>query len=257
MVTKMVTGFESFKQWFSEYSEQYAIIGGTACDLLMSEEGMDFRATRDIDMVLIVESLTPQFGERFWSYIRDAGYEHRNKSTGEPQFYRFTNPKSRDYPYMIELFSRRADAIALSDDAVLTPLPLDHEISSLSAILLDDAYYQFLRKGKTIIDGIPILDAMHLIPFKAKAWLDLRQRKEAGAKVDSKNIRKHKNDVIRLSMLLRENDTLDLPQAIRNDMKGFLSAMREESIDLKALGIRGTSQEEITGRLLTAYILNK
>ena len=44
---------------------------------------------------------------------------------------------------------------------------------------------------------------------------------------------------------------------VRNDMKGFLSAMREESIDLKALGIRGTSQEEITGRLLTAYILNK
>lgn len=38
----MVTGFESFKRWFSEYSEQYAIIGGTACDLLMSEEGMDF-----------------------------------------------------------------------------------------------------------------------------------------------------------------------------------------------------------------------
>lgn len=144
----MVTGFESFKRWFSEYSEQYTIIGGTACDLLMSEEGMDFRATRDIDIVLIVESLTPQFGERFWSYIRDAGYEHRNKSTGEPQFYRFTNPKSRDYPYMIELFSRRADAIALSDDAVLTPLPLDHEISSLSAILLDDAYYQFLRKGE-------------------------------------------------------------------------------------------------------------
>lgn len=63
--------------------------------------------------------------------------------------------------------------------------------------------------------------------------------------------------MIRLSMLLRENDTLDLPQAIRNDMKGFLSAMREESIDLKALGIRGTSQEEITGRLLTAYLLNK
>ena len=28
MVTKMVTGFESFKRWFSEYSEQYAIIGG-------------------------------------------------------------------------------------------------------------------------------------------------------------------------------------------------------------------------------------
>ena len=52
--------------------------------------------------------------------------------------------------------------------------------------------------------------------------------------------------MIRLSMLLRENDALDLPQAIRNDMKDFLAAMREEPIDLKALGIRGTSQEEIT-----------
>ena len=82
----MVTGFESFKRWFSEYSEQYAIIGGTACDLLMSEEGMDFRATRDIDMVLIVESLTPQFGERFWSYIRDAGYEQEIKVPANRSF---------------------------------------------------------------------------------------------------------------------------------------------------------------------------
>lgn len=82
----MVTGFESFKRWFSEYSEQYAIIGGTACDLLMSEEGMDFRATRDIDMVLIVESLTPQFGERFWSYIRDAGYEQEIKVLANRSF---------------------------------------------------------------------------------------------------------------------------------------------------------------------------
>ena len=257
MVTEMVMGFESFKRWFFEYSEQYTIIGGTACDLLMSEEGMDFRATRDIDMVLIFESLTPQFGEQFWAYVRDAGYEHMNKSTGEPQFYRFTKPKSRDYPYMIELFSRRADAIVLSDDAVLTPLPLDHEISSLSAILLDDAYYQFLRSGKVMLDGVPILDALHLIPFKAKAWLDLNQRKESGAKVDSKNIRKHKNDVIRLSMLLSENDTLDLPQAIHKDMKDFLAAMSEEPIDLKALGIRGLSQTEITKRLSTVYYLNK
>lgn len=33
----MVMGVESFRQWFAEYTEQYTIIGGTACDLLMSE----------------------------------------------------------------------------------------------------------------------------------------------------------------------------------------------------------------------------
>ena len=41
----MVTGLESFRRWFAEYTDQYTIIGGTACDLLMSEDGLDFRAT--------------------------------------------------------------------------------------------------------------------------------------------------------------------------------------------------------------------
>ena len=66
----MVTGLESFRRWFTEYTDQYTIIGGTACDLLMSEDGLDFRATRDIDMVLIVESLTPEVGRGFWEYVK-------------------------------------------------------------------------------------------------------------------------------------------------------------------------------------------
>ena len=35
----MVTGIDSFKEWFKGSEEQYAIIGGTACDILMTEEG--------------------------------------------------------------------------------------------------------------------------------------------------------------------------------------------------------------------------
>lgn len=165
----MVSGIESFRQWFADYSDQYAIIGGTACALLMSEDGLDFRATKDIDMVLIIESLTPSFGARFWDYIVMAGYEHKNKSTGEPQFYRFINPRSKEYPYMIELFSRRNSAIVLPEDAGLTPLPMDDELSSLSAVLMDDDYYRFLLGGRTLLDSIPVIDAGHLIPLKANA----------------------------------------------------------------------------------------
>lgn len=33
----MVTGINSFKEQFKDMENQYAIIGGTACDLLMSE----------------------------------------------------------------------------------------------------------------------------------------------------------------------------------------------------------------------------
>ena len=60
---------------------------------------------------------------------------------------------------MIELLSGRADAIELPEDAVLTPLPLDDEISNLSAILMDADYYQFLREGKVVLNDIPVLDA--------------------------------------------------------------------------------------------------
>ena len=51
----MVTGIESFKEWFKGNESQYAIIGGTACDILMTEEGLDFRATKDIDLVLLLK----------------------------------------------------------------------------------------------------------------------------------------------------------------------------------------------------------
>ena len=50
----MVPEIDSFKEWFKGSEEQYAIIGGTACDILMTEEGLDFRATKDMDLVLII-----------------------------------------------------------------------------------------------------------------------------------------------------------------------------------------------------------
>ena len=58
---------------------------------LWRKTGFDFRATKDIDMVLIIEALTAEFGTAFWNYITEAGYEHKNKSTGETQFYRFSH----------------------------------------------------------------------------------------------------------------------------------------------------------------------
>lgn len=249
----MVKGFNSFRQWFSGYEEQYTIIGGTACDLLMTEEELEFRATKDIDLVLIVEALTAEFGNRFWQYIREAGYEHRNKSTGEPQFYRFTKPRSTEYPAMIELFSRKMDAIPLPEGAVLTPIPVDEEVSSLSAILLDEEYYQFLREGRMTLDGVPVLKAEYLIPFKAKAWLDLVARKAAGEPVDSKNIRKHKNDVFRLTALLRADTKINVSGAVYEDMQMFLEAISKETLDMKSLGMRGRSQQELIERIAGVY----
>ena len=251
----MVRGIDSFREWFRDYKEQYTIIGGTACDLLMTDEGLDFRATKDIDLVLIVEAVSAAFGKQLWDYIIAGGYEHRNKSTGESEFYRFTNPQSKDYPTMIELFTRRLDAIVLPADAVLTPLPLDDEISSLSAILLNEDYYEFLKRGRVQVSGVTILDATFLIPFKVKAWIDLSERRAAGEQVDSKNIRKHKNDVFRLTELLdRDQGHLSfLPETICTDMRTFLERMSAEDVDLKQLGIRGKTKDAILNQLTSIY----
>ena len=241
----MVNGFTTFKGQFKGYEDQYVIIGGTACDLIMESEELPFRATKDIDIVLIVESMTAEFGRRFWEYITEAGYEHLNKSSGKVQFYRFTSPKSKDYPYRIELFSRNPEFIVLSDDAILTPLPIDDEVSSLSAILLNEAYYELLKEGHTVIDGMPVLKPTCLIPFKAKAWLDLNERKNAGEHVDSKNIRKHKNDVFRLAQLLTADTKQSITPEIAEDMKSFLTAMESEDVDLKSISVRGTDKKTI------------
>lgn len=251
----MVQGIESFKEWFSGYEEHYAIIGGTACDLLMAEEGLEFRATKDIDLVLIVEAMDSLFCNRFWEYVIAAGYEHRNKSTGNPQFYRFSKPSSHDYPELIELFSRKPDTILLPENAVLSPLPMEDSISSLSAILLDADYYEFLKQGRIPVQDVTILDAVHLIPFKAKAWLDLSDRKKAGEPVDSRDIKKHKNDIFRLAQLLSHDQEKlsDLPNAIIADMQLFIEKMASDTIDLKQLGIRGQTKESVLDELLRIY----
>lgn len=249
----MVKGISSFREHFAGYEDQYVVIGGTACDLIMESENLTFRATKDIDMVLIVEAITPEFARQFWEYVKDAEYEHINKSTGAAQFYRFTNPKSMDYPYMIEIFSRNPEFVLLKDDARITPIPIDDEISSLSAILLNEEYYELLRAGMTVVDNIPVLTPACLITFKAKAWLDLSDRKAQGEHVDSTSINKHKNDVFRLAQLITEDSRYSLAQEVKDDMGAFLSQMADEDVDLKSLKVRVKDKEKILAQLRRNY----
>ena len=103
------------------------------------------------------------------------------------------------------------------------------DISSLSAILLDNDYYEFLKQGKVVVDGVTVLDAAYLIPFKAKAWMDLTDRKAAGEHVDSKNIKKHKNDVFRLTELIDPTAKIVAPQRVYADIQEFVQRMKNKA----------------------------
>jgi hypothetical protein len=56
----MVHGIKKFKEYFENHSNQYVLIGGTACDILMDDLGVLFRAAKDFDMVSFLE-LTRSF----------------------------------------------------------------------------------------------------------------------------------------------------------------------------------------------------
>lgn len=76
----MVRGLSLFKSHFFQYSKQYVLIGGTACSIVMEEVGLDFRATKDLDIVLCAKALNNDFVNVFWDFIRAGKYKNVQKS---------------------------------------------------------------------------------------------------------------------------------------------------------------------------------
>ena len=235
----MVKGIDVFQEYFQEYTDQYVLIGGAACSLSFEEQDINFgRITKDLDIVLTVEAQTKEFGERFWQFIKDGRYKNRAKSNGKPQFYRFDKPEDDRFPKMIELFSR-TDYLLKEEDG-LTPVHIDDSVSSLSAILLNEAYYQALLDGREIIMGISVLKPEWIISFKAQAWLDLRGKTD----MDSSNAKKHRNDIIRIAseIVLKK---CSLPEELKKDMELFLELFEVSEAELKNLKIRGVKPDDI------------
>lgn len=253
----MVKGLDVFRDYFAAHADQFVLIGGTAATLAMEDAGLAFRATKDLDIVLHIEALTSEFGVTFWSFVEKGGYEIRQASdTGKPVFYRFQKPADTRFPAMLELFCRSPDGIQLAAGSHLTPIPLDEAVASLSAILLDDGYYSFIIQGRRELDGLPWVGADRLIPLKARAWLDLTARKTGGEAVDTKSIRKHANDTMRLSQLLTPDAAVQLNENIAADLQRFLEGITSDgSYNPKAVELN-VSLAEIVERILGAYDVN-
>lgn len=183
----MVRGIDNFKKFFAGFEGNYVIIGGTACEVYEEIYAQNPRATKDIDIILIVEALSSDFIVRFWDFVKAAGYTQQNKGTDSEhrhEYYRFKNPKNVEFPYQIELFSRKLGLINFPADAHITPIPVDEDLSSLSAILMDDSYYNFTVTHSTLEDGIHIANIESLICLKCKAYLEMLERKRNGEQVD-------------------------------------------------------------------------
>ena len=231
----MVKGIDSFREKFKDYSDCYTVIGGAACDILMTEADLSFRATKDIDMILIIEARYKEFSKTFWEYIKEGKYKCGWRNNTDIHFYRFTEPEP-GYPAQIELFSRMP-GYSLSVEEGIIPLHIDNDVSSLSAILLNDDFYNFMLQGKKTVQGIGILDAEHIIPFKMFAWLELKERKAKGEHVNDRDLKKHKNDVFRLLQIVESGTKVRSEGLVKESIDRFLLDIKQEDLRLQQIGL--------------------
>lgn len=129
---------------------------------------------------------------------------------------------------------------------------IDEDVSSLSAILLNDDFYYFMMKGRKVVNDIGILDAEHIIPFKMFAWLDLKRRKEAGEHVNEKDLKKHKNDVFRLLQIVPVGTRVESNGLVKENILQFIMDIRSQELRLKDMGLP-FDKEEAIGLLQEIY----
>ncbi len=223
----MVIGIELFKQYFRNFPEDYILIGGVACDLILNIVGREFRPTKDFDIVIVSENLKAGFGKRLKEFIRDGGYVVQcRKSTGKPTFFRFVSPKNGDFPSQLELASNKP-----ADDWVSDFVPLDagDAKSSLSAILFEAEYYSFIRENTTQIDEITTISLKGLIPLKALAYLKLSLQENPTEK-NLIDMKKHADDIIMLAEAL-SSETFRLSSGISIDLHTALSVIEQREAD--------------------------
>lgn len=248
-------GVDIFRDHFIGFEDCYVMIGGTACTLLLNDMGEDFRATKDFDIVLLVENIGKEFAEKFWEFIVNGHYQNSFASQAKGKFYRFEKPENDQYPFMIELFSREPVNFEIVFGSHLIPLHIDDDISSLSAILLNDDYYKFLQDGKKMIDGISLLDELHLIPFKAKAWCELTDRQLSGEEGLGKHIKKHKKDIVTLLTLITIVKRITLEGMVLKDMTRFEIGMESEELTQQTTGIKNMTTQKFCFQLKEIYNL--
>jgi hypothetical protein len=249
----MVKGLEKFKEYFAGFEDNYVIIGGTACDIVLSGTDMRPRATDDIDIILIVEKMTPEFGKRFWEFIVSGGYKTRqrklNDNTTKAELFRFLNPDEA-FPVQIELLSKYPDVLGEPTGFHLSPILTGEGISSLSVILIEEDYYNQVIEGSIIENSIRIASPLSLLCLKIKAFLNLTEEKKINPAVRSSDIKKHRDDVFKLlAMRIDPFTPVELSAGMKESINIFVNIM-EQSLPNQSLqdSFRRTD-EEIRGYL--------
>lgn len=232
----MIKGLDHFTKHFADSADDFVVVGGVAAHEIMGTAGLEFRATKDIDLVIIARPATA-FCQKLVAYIEAGQYEVRQSKAGKPAYYRFMKPKENGYPVQIEIFSRRPEDLVLRDKQHIVPITETPTGADLSAILLEDDYFELIKSTLQRIKGLPIAGTEAVMALKSRAFNDLRDRKVAGdTSVSNDEIRKHRNDILRLSQALSRQSKVQLAGLPETHMRRFLEEIAAtDGAELKQL----------------------
>ena len=128
---------------------------------------------------------------------------------------------------MIELLSRHPDILGEPKGLTIEPIPTSEDTSSLSAIIMDDDFYHFTIEHSKLTNGLRHADSAALIALKSRAYLNLMQDKANGKHVNSKDIKKHRSDVLK-NVVIIEDSQITAPEPIVTCIREFVSSIKKE-----------------------------
>lgn len=242
-------GLKHFSDYFKAFENDYVIIGGGAASAYLEDEGLEFRATKDIDMVLFTSNST-ELNKKISEYIALGKYKKNERTEDIPRYFRFTEPEDKDFPEIVEIFSRNDNNIELKQGQYIIPVQNDSE-SQLSAILLDDEYFNLIKDNAIKSEnGYSIINPYVNICLKARAFRELQDRGE-----DKKKISKHKKVVLRLAQVLGD-DKLALSGKPKEDLTAIIKAIEEMSEkDIKQVIGNTLTKIEILKEIKISFLL--
>lgn len=224
-------------EYMQQYADDYILIGGNACLLNFENIGANFRATVDLDIVLITESTNDQFYEHLWGYILKHGYKgkvYRGSNAGGAA-YRFIQPEDNrvpNVPAQIEFFSRKPDYFdtAVTKKPHITPIKTGQGVSNFSAILLDDDVYEFIRISRIPLRGISTVNLECLFGLKSVAWHSNQALFEENKINDKNTVLKHPQDMISIANVIEEPNTTFFPLQIFESLRHSKECLLSQDI---------------------------
>lgn len=220
-------GFDHFCSYMLGFEDQFVIIGGSAASVLMEEQELEFRPTKDIDLVILTNT-SGELNSRISDYVKAGAYSVKEATEGSPKYYRFSSPVGGEYPKVLEIFARNESEIVLDEGQYIIPIASDSSMK-LSAILLDDEYFGLIKENihKTG-QNIPLINSVGNICLKARAHRELLERKKVDdSSVDTKDIKKHRNDILKVTLTLVGDERPLIGPTVKTDLEIALAEINQ------------------------------